>query len=127
MVNPIERNTMKNNVIAFPQRNEEIVDIKSAEEVEIDANDFANEIVNFIHDELHEKTGECIFTDEEYRSITICVGEVITALYMQSQGHDHPFLEIADEIFGEDVDIADEDSYTGENVNNEDAPKNDLS
>jgi hypothetical protein len=111
---------MTNNVIQFQSRKVETIEIKDATEVEIDANDFANEIVEMVHDVLHERTGECMFTDDEYTSITICISEVITALYMKSQGHGHPFLEIAEEIFGEDVDIADEMSYTDVNINDED-------
>jgi len=110
---------MTNNVIQFQSRKIETVEINDAAETEIDANDFANEIVEVIHDMLHDKTGDCIFTDEDYKSITICIGEVITALYMLSQGHDHPFIEIANEIFGDEVDISEEEGYNSENVNNE--------
>jgi len=113
---------MTNNVITFPSRKEETVEtIEFKDEMasEEEANDFANEIIEIIHAALYEKTGECMFTDEDYTPITICLSEVIAGLYMLSQGHDHPFLEIASEIFGDEVDIPDDDGYTGENVNNE--------
>lgn len=113
---------MTSNVITFPSRNEEaieIVEIKNEIIAGEEANEFANEIIEIIHNALHDKTGECIFTDEDYKAITICLGEVIAGLYMLSQGHNHPFQEIASEIFGDEVDIPDEEGYTGENVNNE--------
>lgn len=111
---------MTSNVITFPSKKEEAVDIKDKMSVEEDANDFAQELIDIIHGALYDKTGECIFTDEEYRPIAICLGEVISAMYMLSQGYDdHPFQEIAKEIFGDDVDIADEDAYNGDIVNNE--------
>lgn len=113
---------MTTNVIAFPQRKDEAIEaieIKDEMEVSEDASNFANEIIEIIHYALYEKTGECIFTDEEYRPITICISEVIAGLYMLSQGREHPFQEIASEIFGDEVDIADENEYTDENVNNE--------
>jgi hypothetical protein len=110
---------MTSNVIAFPQK-EETVEIRDRISTEEDADSFANEIVEIIHNALHDRTGECIFTDDEYTPITICIGEVITALYMLSQGFDdHPFQQIATEIFGDEVDISDEEGYTGENANNE--------
>jgi hypothetical protein len=122
MDNPTERDKMKSNVINFhPRKNEEIetIDIKDELAVGEDATDFANEIIEIIHYALYEKTGECIFTDEEYMPITICLGEVIAGLYMLSQGHNHPFQEIASEIFGDEVDILHEEGYTDGNINNE--------
>lgn len=110
---------MTSNVITFPDRKVETVEIKSEIVAGEEANDFANEIIEIIHNALHEKTGECIFTDEDYKPITICLGEVIAGLYMLSQGHNHPFQEIATEIFGDEVDIPADEGYTGENANNE--------
>lgn len=115
-----ERNTMTNNVIAFQPKKEEPIEIKDKSSVEEDANDFAYELIEIIHGALHDRTGECIFTDEEYKPITICLGEVISAMYMLSQGYDdHPFQEISKEIFGDEVDIDEEDEYNDDIVNNE--------
>lgn len=109
---------MTSNVITFPQRMETI-EVKNEIIAGEEANDFANQIIEIIHNALHDQTGECMFTDPEYKPMTICIGEVISALYMLSQGHNHPFLEIANEIFGDEVDIPEEEGYTGENANNE--------
>jgi hypothetical protein len=118
---PPERDEMTSNVIKFPTQNRvETIEIETEFVAEENGNDFGSEIIEYIHDVLHEKTGECIFTDEQYRPLVICLGEILTALHMFTQGHDtHPFYEIANEIFGEKVDIAEEVDYTGENENNE--------
>ena len=111
---------MKNNVIAFPKPKEEVIEIKDRMAVEEDANEFASEIIEIIHNALHEKTGDCIFTDDDFGPISFCLDEVICAMYMLSQGYDdHPFQEIAKDIFGDDVDIPTEESYIGDTVNNE--------
>lgn len=112
---------MTSNVITFPPRKEETVEIEDDLILEEVGNDFANEIIEHIHEVLHDKTGECLLTDEQYRPLIICLGEVLTALYMFSQGNEtHPFNEIAQEIFGDSaVDIPEELEYTGDNVNNE--------
>jgi hypothetical protein len=107
---------MTDNVIKFPIPKEDtILDIEEA------GNDFAHEVMESIHDILHTKTGECLYTDEQYKPLAICLGEVLTALYMFSQGDEtHPFYTIAQEIFGdESLDIADNEHYYSDNVNNE--------
>jgi len=116
---------MKDNVIKFPGRNDETKVIISDMDLEEAGNDFAYEVMEQIHDILHEKNGECIFTDEQYLPLVTCLGEVLTALYMFSEGNDtHPFHEIAQDIFGDDsLDISEEEGYNRENLNNE-GPKN---
>ena len=109
---------MKNNVIPFPRPKEEVIEIKDRMTVEEDANEFASEIIEIIHNALHDKTGDCIFTDDEFMPIALCLEEVISAMYLLSQGYDdHPFQDIAKDIFG--VDIEDEEGYIGDNVDNE--------
>jgi hypothetical protein len=112
---------MTTNVITFPSRKEETVEIESTMAIEEAGNDFAYEVMEHIHDILHDQTGECLFTDDQYKPLAICLGEVLTALYMFSQGNEtHPFYEIAQEIFGDEaLDISDKEVYTGDNVNNE--------
>jgi hypothetical protein len=109
------------NVIEFPSSKEETIKIKNRMAVEEESEHFSLEVMEVIHDLMHDRTGECIFTDEEYRPIRIFLSEVISAMYLKSQGHDdHPMIEISNEIFGDDqLDIADYVGYTGENQNNE--------
>jgi hypothetical protein len=89
------------NIIKFPfEKIKEKVDFDSNE----DSLDFVHSILDIIHDEFHIKTGECIFTDPEYESLTNCIGEVLLALYLKSKGIYHPFHDIADEVFSVDID-----------------------
>ncbi len=120
MDQPTERNKMTSNVIAFPKREGETINTIDRLQVESDADEFAYELMETIHDVFHQKTGECIFTDEDYAPISIYLSEVISAMYMLSQGHDdHPMQEIAKDVFGNDLDIAEKNDYDGEIVDNE--------
>ena len=112
---------MTDNVIKFPRRKEETVKVVDTMTLEETGNRIAGDLMNVVHDFFHDETGECIYTDEEYLPLVICLGEVLTAMYMFSQGDDsHPFYEIANDIFGDSsVDKSDELDYTGANVNNE--------
>ena len=95
---------MNNNVIKFPNKKTETIEIEDEQTLNKRALDFAYEMIDYVHDGIHEETGDCIFTDDEYIPMVICMAEVIAATYMLSQGHDHPFQEIANDLFG-DVDI----------------------
>lgn len=103
---------MKNNVIEFPARKTETVEIEDSRTLNKKAMEFAYEMIDYVHDGIHEETGDCIFTDDEYIPIVICMAEVISAAYMLSQGHDHPFQEIAQDLFG-NIDIEVEVDYNG--------------
>lgn len=119
---------MTGNVIKFPGRNSESINVEVDMDTEEAGNDFAYEIMEYIHDILHEKNGECIFTDEQYLPLVTCLGEVLTALYMFSEGDDtHPFREIAQDIFGDNsLDNADVEHYNDENLNNEESKNADT-
>lgn len=108
----IERISMNNNVIKFPNKRVETVEISDEESINKKSLEFAYEMIDYIHDGIHEETGDCIFTDDEYMPIVICMAEVISAAYLMSQGHDHPFQEIAHDLFS-DVDISEEMEYDG--------------
>lgn len=114
---------MTNNVIKFPKKRTETIEIEDANVLNRKALDFAYEMLDYIHDRVHEKTGDCIFTDDEYTPIVICTAEVISAMYLQSQGVGHSFQEIAQELFG-DVDIDVEFDYS-EHMNIDEQPNED--
>jgi hypothetical protein len=81
---------------------------------------FAYEVLDHLHEMIHEATDECIYTDEKYNPISIYAVEVITAMFMLANGDDsHPFCEIADEVFNESVDKGDDLGYNGKNVDND--------
>lgn len=104
---------MTSNVISFPQKIVETIDIEDELLAEENGNDFASEIIEHVHDMIHERTGDCIFTEEAYKPLAICLGEVLTAMYMFSQGHEtHPFYDIAQDIFGDPLDISGDQDYT---------------
>lgn len=93
------------NVIKFPtNKKTEIVEIQEEEFVHKKSLEFAYEIIDYLHDQMYEETGDCIFDDDDYVPLIICTAEVISALFLHSQGHEHPFQEIAHDLFGE-VDI----------------------
>jgi len=96
---------MTNNVIKFPSRK-----IEAEPSIHTESLEFAYELIDELHDRLHDETGDCIFTDDEYTAITIFLAEVISAMYLMGHGLDHPIQEIASELFG-DVDIDDEMDY----------------
>jgi hypothetical protein len=98
------------NVIKFPNKRVETVDIEDENTLNKKALEFAYEMIDYIHDGIHEETGDCIFTDDEYMPMVICMAEVIASTYMLSQGHEHPFQEIAQDLFG-DIDIDAEMDY----------------
>jgi hypothetical protein len=110
---------MTNNVIKFPNKKLETIENKQELTLNQESIEFAYEIADVLHDVLHERTGDCIFTDDDYTPLVICVTEVISAIYMMSQGHDHPFQEIAQELFG-NVDIDAEMDYDESNELDED-------
>lgn len=114
---------MSNNVIKFPAKKAETVDIQGELTLNKRALEFAYEMIDYIHDGFHEETGECIFTDNEYMPMVICMAEVIAAAYLLSQGRDHPFQEIAQDLFG-DIDIDAEMDYN-EHMNINEQPNED--
>ena len=114
---------MSNNVIKFPAKKAETVEIEDENTLNKRALEFAYEMIDYIHDGFHEETGDCIFTDDEYVPMVIYMVEVIAATHMLSQGHDHPFQEIAQDLFG-DVDIDAEMDYN-EPTNIDEPPNED--
>lgn len=110
---------MTDNVIKFPRRKEETVEVVDTMTLEETGNHIAGDLMDVVHDFFHDETGECIYTDEEYLPLVICLGEVLTAMYMFSQGDDsHPFYGVAQEIFGDSpVDNSEKESYNGDNTN----------
>jgi len=110
---------MPNNVIKFPAKRAVTVELPPEEVTVQESLEFAYEIADVIHDALHERTGDCIFTDDDYTPLVICVTEVISAMYLMSHGHAHPFHEIAQELFG-GVDIDAEMEYDETNEFDED-------
>jgi hypothetical protein len=109
------------NVIKFRPRKTETVEIQEEQDSNREALEFAYEVLDILHDMLHEQTGDCIYTDRDYSALTICVAEVIAAVYLTSQGIEHPFQEIANDFFGNvDVDIDSEMDYNESNINDED-------
>ena len=101
----------KDNVIRFPTthklqgKSADIVTVDDVETTNAESMNFAYEIVDVIHELLQEKTGDCVYTDDEYTPIIILVAEVLSAIYLTSQGvDDHPMQNVAADLFG-DVDI----------------------
>lgn len=92
---------MNENVITFPIKKTKI---KNDTEIQDNAIEFANEILEYIHDEFHEQTEECIYTDEKYESIVALIGMSLTALYFKSKGIDHILHDIVDDVFSVDND-----------------------
>ena len=115
MDKPTESNTMTDNVIKFPNKLEEKVEVITDElDLHRQSLSFAYEAIDNIHDMLHEETGDCIYTDDDYTSITIFIAEVISGMFLMSHGVEHPMQEIADDLFN-DVDISDEMDYSESN------------
>lgn len=110
---------MTDNIVKFPAKVEHI-EQEDNEKLHDIAIDFANVAVEELHHMMHDETGDCIFTDEEYHPLNFMFAEVVSAMYLMSQGVDHPMQEIAETLFG-DVDITDESDYneTNENDNEE--------
>jgi hypothetical protein len=111
---PTESNTMTNNVIKFPQKKTETIDIPEDIDLHKYSIEFAYEVIDNIHDMFHEETGDCIFVDDDYTAMTIFLAETISGMYLLSQGVDHPMQEIANDLFGDieiDVDIPSETDY----------------
>lgn len=107
---------MTGKIIRFPTTN--TVD---KNKYEVDHHDlsfrFASVIMDHIHDEIHEQTNECIYTDDKYESLLICAGEVLCAFYLKAKNIDHPFQEIADEFFS--VDNDDDEVYDEDDIDDE--------
>jgi hypothetical protein len=120
-----------NNVIKFPLSNEEkkemfgrnveFVQVDDAESIEKESLVFAYDVIDHLHDMLHEETGDCIFTDDSYMTLTIFAAEVISTIYLMAHGvDDQPIQQIADDLFGNiDVDNLSDLDYTDQNNNNE--------
>jgi hypothetical protein len=93
-----------NKVINFPSKKIEDLKILEEEDIQNSAYEFASNILDYIHDGIHEETGECIYSDDGYIPLGIYITEVLSSIYLMSQGVDHPFQEIAEEVFGADSD-----------------------
>jgi hypothetical protein len=102
----IERIYMTDNIIKFPSKKMETVTIEDEVTLGDDSIEFAYAIIDEVHDLIHESSGECIFTDDEYKPLVLCITESLAALYLMSHGVEHPFQELAQEIFGDDIDIS---------------------
>jgi hypothetical protein len=106
---------MTNNVIKFPQKKSETVDIEDVDDIHKYSLEFAYSVIDDIHDVFHEETGDCIFVDDDYTSLVILLAEVLSGMYLLSQGIDHPTQEIADDLFAhvkEEIDNSTDTSYT---------------
>lgn len=108
---------MKDNVIKFPFNNAEMVEVKEENILGEESTTFAHTIIDDIHDRIHENTGECIFSNDEYLPLIMCVADAISGIYLMANGVDNFFTEIAQELYG-DVDLSDDvlyDETTNEN------------
>lgn len=76
---------MANNIIKFPSKKTETVEIEDDHTLNKKALEFAYEMIDYVHDGIHEETGDCIFTDDDYVPMVICMAEVISATYLLSQ------------------------------------------
>ncbi len=115
MDKPLESNTMTDNVIKFPNKPTENVEVVTDElDLHRQSLSFAYEAIDNIHDMLHEETGDCIYTDDDYTAITIFLAEVISGMFLMSHGIEHPMQEIANDLF-DDVDTDDEVGYNESN------------
>lgn len=105
---------MLDNVIKFPQTNLETVEVDYEDKVHQHSLDYAYRVINNFHDDFHKETGDCIYVDEDYTSMVLLFAEVISGMYMKSQGFDHPTHEIADslhELVEKTVDDFDKKDY----------------
>jgi hypothetical protein len=111
---------MTDNVVKFPDKNTETVDILEEKDLHTRSLDFAYNIIHQLHDDLHEETGDCVFTDEEYNPLVFLLAETLSAIYFMSNGADHVMQEIAEDLFGDVmVDNDDEMGYSEPNDDNE--------
>lgn len=102
---------MTDNVIKFPFKTDvETITIEDEGSTYLDAYEFFSNIIDLIHDGLHENTGDCIFTDEEFHPLVNMLGENLIAMYLLSQGIDHPLQDVAKDFF-ETVDISENVDY----------------
>jgi hypothetical protein len=118
----IESNTVTDNIIKFPNKpTEEVKVITDEIELQKQSLSFAYEVIDNIHDMLHEETGSCIYTDEEFMPITIFAAEVISAMWLMTQGvNEHPMQDIANDLFGDiDVDNSQDLDYDDYNEDKE--------
>jgi hypothetical protein len=103
------------NVIKFPTKQLiDNVEIADEDDVRIESISIAYQIMDSLHDIIHEETEECIFTDDEYVPMVIFLSEAISAMYLKASGFDHPMQEIAENLFG-DVDIDPDMEYNESN------------
>jgi hypothetical protein len=107
-------NKLTDNVIDFPEyvRNRAMFDDEKNKEDDDhqESLDFAYSVIEYAHDELHEETGDCIFTDEIYKGLVILIAESLTALHLLQRGEYHPMQEIAED-FADGLDIDDVIGY----------------
>ena len=104
---------MVDNIVKFPTKLETTVEVTDG--CHDDSVDFAYTVIEELHDMMHNETGDCIFTDEDYHPLNSMMAEVVSAIYLMSQGINHPMQEIAINLL-ENVDITDKADY---NENNE--------
>jgi hypothetical protein len=110
---------MTDNVVKFPGKNTETVDILEEKDLHTQSLDFAYELIHQAHDTIHEEFGDCILTDEEYNPLVFLLAETLSAIYFMTQGVDHVLQEIAEDLFGDVVvDNDDEMVYNEPNDDN---------
>lgn len=115
----IGKNNMTSNVIKFPSKQTTETNTETMK-IDQESLDFAYEFADILHHAIHEKSGTCIFTDELYIELGICLTEVISAIYLLSKGQEHPFQEIAKDLFGDDSIFVDIDTEIDYNETSED-------
>jgi hypothetical protein len=106
---------MKDNVINFPKKETEVISVDEDDVILYQSLSVAHEILEQLHDVLHEQTDECIFTDPEYSNMITLFIETVSAMYHMTQGKTHVLQEIADDFFEEMVDNTDEKDYNDNN------------
>ena len=104
---------------------EKIIDFsyhKNKKEVHQEDDDsiiFSDTVINEIHDMIEEEKDICIF-DHEYSYLTVFLSEFLVALYLKTEGLEHPLQKIADEIITEMAkDIEEQDPSNDNGVSND--------
>ena len=105
-----------NNVIKFPSMKDEVETIMIKDELDHhkDSFELVDPVIEYLHDMLHEQTGDCMFEDDDYRALKILISEAVSAIYLLSQGVEHPLQEIAEDLFN-DLDIEENIDYDESN------------
>ena len=85
-------------IVKVPNRLHE-VNIQESNEFQKETIEFSYEIIDHIHDIIHEKFDECIYTDQDYEPLVVCLSELISAICHMTQGKDHPFIDFCNEVF----------------------------